>query len=90
MSVLPDDAGTGEGHSIGGTQIPAGPSTRTVTVIVNKQAIPTAQISALAFEDIYPTNGAPEATSRVSGIQIALEDAGGRYGISAAPRRTPR
>ncbi len=85
VSVLPNDAGTGAGHSIGGAPIPPGSINppRTVTVIVNNQPIPTAQISVIAFEDISPTNGVPEANEpRLGGFQITLEDAGGRYGMS--------
>ena len=81
VSVLPNDAGTGTGHSIGGAPIPPGISA--VTVIVNNQPIPTAQLSVIAFEDNSPTNGVPDATEPgLGGFQITLEDAGGRYGIS--------
>ncbi len=59
------------------------PAPTAVTVIVNKQPIPTAQISVIVFEDIAPTNGVPDPTEpRLGGFQITLEDAGGRYGIS--------
>jgi len=80
------------GHSIGAAQIPAkGTGYGPVTVIVNTQPIPTAQISVIAFEDISPTNGVPDPTEPgLGGFQIILEDAGGRYGISAGRcRRTP-
>lgn len=81
VSVLPNDAGTGAGHTIGGAQILPGQTA--VTVTVNTQEIPTAQISALIFEDISPTNGVPDAgEAGLGGFQIVLEDAGGRYGIS--------
>ena len=81
VSVLPNDAGTGEGHTIGGAQILPGQTA--VTVIVNKQEIPTAQVSAFVFEDNSPTNGAPDANEPgLGGFTIGLEDAGGRYGIS--------
>jgi len=81
VSVLPNDAGNGDGHSIGGTQIPTGASQ--VTVIVAKQPIPTAQLSVLVFEDVAPTNGVPDPTDpRLGGFTVILEDAGGRYGIS--------
>ncbi len=84
VSVLPDDAGTGAGHSIGGAQLP--PGTDAVTVIVNNQPIPTAQITILVFDDTSPTNGVPEGTEAgLGGFQITLEDAGGRYGISGGP-----
>ena len=81
VSVLPNDAGTGEGHSIGGAQVL--PGATAVTVIVNNQPIPQAQLSVFAFEDISPTNGVPDAPELgLGGFQIILEDAGGRYGIS--------
>ncbi len=81
VSVLPNDAGTGTGHTIGGAQIHPGDTA--ITVVVNNQEIPTAQISALIFEDISPTNGVPDANEAgLGGFQIVLEDAGGRYGIS--------
>jgi len=88
VSVLPNDAtqrsdpdGFGVGHTIGGAQIAPGQSA--VTVIVNKQEIPTAQISVQIFEDLAPTNGVPDANEPgLGGFQVVLEDAGGRYGIS--------
>ena len=83
VSVLPNDAGTGQGHTIGGAQIPHVTGQKEVTVIVNKQEIPTAQISALVFEDNSPTNGVPDASEPgLGGFEVGLEDAGGRYGIS--------
>jgi hypothetical protein len=83
VSVLPNDAGTGEGHSIGGAQILPGTASSTVQVIVNNQPVPTAQISVFVFEDNFPTNGAPDPSEPgLGGFQIILEDAGGRYGIS--------
>jgi len=81
VSVLPSDGATGDGHSIGGAQIP--PGATAATVYVNKQPIPTAQISVLVFNDNFPTNGAPDANEPgLGGFEIVLEDAGGRYGIS--------
>ncbi|MDD1632259.1 MAG: Ig-like domain-containing protein, partial [Methylococcaceae bacterium] len=81
VSVLPDDAGAGAGHTIGGARIP--PGSTAVTVLVNDQPIPTAQISVLVFDDKSPTNGVPDALEPgLGGFQITLEDAGGRYGIS--------
>jgi len=88
VSVLPNDAGTGEGHSIGGAQILPGTMNSTVEVIVNNQPIPTAQISVIIFEDNGPTNGVPDgnelgaalAEAGLGGFEILLEDAAGRYG----------
>ncbi len=89
VSVLPNDAGTGVGHTIGGAQVLPNAndlSVSDVTVIVNNQEIPTAQISVLTFEDISPTNGVPDGGDpTLPGIQIVLEDAGGRYGASGGP-----
>jgi large repetitive protein len=83
VSVLPNDAGSGVGHTLGGVPIPPGTSNESVTVIVNNQPIPTAQLSVIVFEDNAPTNGVPDSTEPgLGGFQITLEDAGGRYGIS--------
>jgi hypothetical protein len=85
VSVLPDDAAAeeGNGHTIGAARIPAGTNNAGVTVIVNNQPIPTAQISVLTFEDVAPTNGVPDPNeSRLGSFSVVLEDAGGRYGIS--------
>ena len=55
-----------------------------MTVNVNKQPIPYAQISVFVFEDNSPTNGAVDGNEPgLGGFEITLEDAGGRYGISA-------
>jgi FtsP/CotA-like multicopper oxidase with cupredoxin domain len=83
VSVLPADAASGTGHTIGGARIP--PAATAVTVNVNNQPLPSAQISVYVFEDSSPTNGAVdggEAGLGLGGFQITLEDAGGRYGIS--------
>ncbi len=89
VSVLPNSAGTGAGHTLGGAQVlpnAADPTATNVTVIVNKQKIPTAKISVLTFEDHAPTNGVPDAgENMLGGFQIILEDAGGRYGASGGP-----
>jgi len=84
VSVLPSDAYTGTGHTIGGAQIL--PGATQVTVTTNKQPLPYAQISIFVFEDSSPTNGAvdgAELNAGLGGFQVTLEDAGGRYGISA-------
>ena len=84
VSVLPDDAASGSGHTIGGAQIP--PGSTIVTVNVNNQPIPYAQISMIVFEDSSPTNGAIDGAEKdrgLGGFQVTVEDAGGRYGISA-------
>jgi hypothetical protein len=88
VSVLPADAmdenSAGEriGHTVGGAQIP--PGATTVTVDVNREALPYAQVSIFIFDDSSPTNGGVDANEKgLGGFQITLEDAGGRYGISA-------
>ncbi len=88
VSVLPADAmdenGDGErlGHTVGGAQVP--PGATAVTVEVNPEPLPYAQISIFIFDDSSPTNGGVNANERgLGGFQITLEDAGGRYGISA-------
>jgi FtsP/CotA-like multicopper oxidase with cupredoxin domain len=85
VSVLPWDAGTDTGHTLGGAQVPVGATS--VTVHVNQAPVPTAQIAVLIFRDDSPTNGAPDATPTaepgLGGFQIILEDAAGRYGAAA-------
>jgi len=88
VSVLPadamdeDGAGNRVGHTVGGAQIL--PGAGSVTVIVNKEPLPYAQISIFVFDDSRPTNGAVDLNENgIGGFQITLEDAGGRYGISA-------
>jgi len=89
VSVLPNDAVSFDpangnllaGHTIGGAQILPGQTD--VTVIVNKQEIPTAQIAIEVFQDTAPTNGAIDGGEPgLGGFTITLEDSGGRYGIS--------
>ncbi|PHS17138.1 MAG: hypothetical protein COA86_10815 [Kangiella sp.] len=84
VSVLPSDAGTGEGHTIGGAQI--APGVAEVLVTANKQPLPYAQISIFVFEDSSPTNGAVDGAENdkgLGGFQVTIEDGGGRYGIAA-------
>ena len=80
VSVLPKSPGT---YGIGGAQF-KGSDTGDVTVYLNQQPIPTAQITIFVFKDTQPINNAPDATEvGLGGFQIQLEDAGGRYGASA-------
>ena len=88
VSVLPadamaeDSAGNRVGHTVGGAQIAPGASS--VTVKVNREPLPYAQISIFVFNDSGPTNGAVDLNeSGLGGFQVTLEDAGGRYGMSA-------
>jgi hypothetical protein len=87
VSVLPNDGANPDGHTLGGVQIPAGANANTtITVNVNQQPIPPAQIAVLVFEDTNPTNGAPDGGERgLGGFQLTLIDSGGRYGISGGP-----
>ncbi len=77
VSVLPD-----AGFSMGGAQVAA--SAGSVTVYVNEQPIPTAQIRIFVFNDNFPINGEPDTPEELGlgGFNVLLEDAGGRYGIS--------
>jgi large repetitive protein len=64
-----------------------------VTVYVNQHPIETAQITILIFNDNAPINNAPDLPTEepglgpgqtdMSGFQIIVEDAGGRFGASA-------
>lgn len=75
ISVLP--AG---GYSIGGAPIKNGDA----LVFVNKNPIPTAQITVLVHEDVAPINNVWDlGENGLGGFAIILEDAGGKYGASA-------
>jgi large repetitive protein len=86
VSVLPNS-----GYSMGGAQV--APGQADVTVYVQKNPIPTAQISVFVFHDNNPINNAPDLPEEtpgigdgqtdMSGFTVKVEDAGGRYGISA-------
>ena len=78
ISVLPD----GGGYQMGGASLPAGQGS--VTVVVNKTPIPTAQISVFVFNDNWPINGAPDLPQEVGleGFSILLKEAGGTFGQS--------
>lgn len=90
VSILPHDAvdedntGYRVGHTVGGTRIPPSTANKALTVNVNNEPLPYAQISIFVFEDNAPTNAAVSGGEvGLGGFQITLEDAGGRYGISA-------
>ncbi|HEY9051874.1 MAG TPA: hypothetical protein VIQ03_10050 [Gammaproteobacteria bacterium] len=78
ITVLPD-----AGYSIGGAQVEAGQTSAAITV--NALPLPTAQIRVYVFNDNSPINNAPDTPVEqgLEGFSIILEDAGGRYGISA-------
>ncbi len=81
VSVLPNDAGSGEGHTVGGA--PIRPGQTSVQVLTNPQPLKTAQISVLIFEDNSPTNGANDGNEAgLNNFQITVLDAGGRYGMN--------
>jgi hypothetical protein len=82
LSILPDNAGTDAGYTIGGAPVKAGQTAASVTV--NKLPLPTAQITVFAFEDNFPINNSPNLPQEkgLAGFKVILIDAGGRYGIS--------
>ncbi len=62
-----------DGYSLGGANVAAGQPS--VTVILNKHPIPTAQISVLAFHDSNPINNVPDATEPgLAGFKVVLFD----------------
>jgi large repetitive protein len=78
VSVIPKIPGT---FTIGGASLVGN---GLVTVYVNELPLPTAQISIFVFQDLNPINNALDAGEPgLEGFRIKLEDAGGRYGISA-------
>jgi len=80
ISVLPDG-----GYSNGAAAFSGDIGDGTVTVYVNRHPIPTAQISIFVFNDNYPVNNAPDLPEEqgLEGFRVILEDAGGKYGMSA-------
>lgn len=78
VSVLPD----GGGYQMGGAPLAAGLDS--VTIVVNKTPIPTAQISVFIFHDNQPINGTPDLPQELglAGFSITLKEAGGTYGAS--------
>jgi FtsP/CotA-like multicopper oxidase with cupredoxin domain len=78
VSVLPK----GGGYSNGGAAI--GRNQVAVDVTVNRGPIPTAQIRVRVFHDNAPLNAMWDTTEGgLSGFAVTIEDAGGRYGMSA-------
>jgi hypothetical protein len=77
VSVLPNS-----GYQMGGAQVKPGQTA--VTVTVNNQPIPTAQISVFAFNDNQPINNAPDLPQEqgLAGFSVLLFEPGGTYGIS--------
>ena len=80
VSVLPVTAGS---YTNGGVQV--APGQDAATVYLNQLPLNTAQITIFAFEDNNPINNVPDQPEEVgmAGVQILLEDGGGRYGAAA-------
>ena len=78
ITVLPD-----ADYSIGGAAIAVGQTL--ADVVVNALPLQTAQIRVFIFNDNSPINNQPDTPVEqgVEGFSIIVEDAGGRYGISA-------
>lgn len=77
VSVLPD-----AGYAMGGAMVAAGAGT--VTVRVNQQAIPTAQISVLVFKDHSPINNIFDAVEQgIENATILIFDVGGQMSQDA-------
>jgi large repetitive protein len=80
VSVLPKNPGT---YSIGGAALVLGEMD--VPVYLNALPLPTAQITVFVFHDNFPINNAPDLPQEqgLENFKIIVEDAGGRYGMSA-------
>lgn len=80
ISVIPKTSGS---YSIGGAAFKG--DSGQVTVTLNQLPIPTAQITIFVFNDNFPINNAPDLPEEqgLAGFSIIVEDAGGRFGISA-------
>lgn len=83
ITVLPDS-----GYALGGAQIEAGQSS--AAIIVNPLPLQSAQIRIFVFNDNNPINNQPDTPLEMGleGFTVILEDAGGRYGISAGHQMT--
>jgi hypothetical protein len=81
VSVLPD-----AGYTIGGAPVINGVADVKVTPL----PLPTAQISVFVFEDNFPINNAPDLPEErgLGGFKVTVEDAGGKYGITAGAMMT--
>jgi hypothetical protein len=78
LSVLPADAATMTGHSIGGA--PVAPGQTAVRVVVNDLPLPTAQVAIWVFEDNNIMNNAPDRPNEagLANFKVILEDMGGQ------------
>ena len=78
------------GHTMGGAPIPSPAASNAtsfapVTVLVEPNPLPTAQLSVFVFEDNGPTNGAVdtlEENQGLGGFQIILNDVAGATGVT--------
>ena len=70
------------GYQMGGAAI--APGQTTVTIVVNKTPVPTAQISIFVYDDNHPINGGPSLPQEqgLANFSITLKEAGGTYGES--------
>ncbi|MGA1842549.1 MAG: hypothetical protein ACMUIU_18195, partial [bacterium] len=83
VSVLPKEPGT---YTIGGAAfVTDAAGNASVDIYINQLPLPTAQITIFVFHDNFPINNAPDLPEELGleGFSIILEDAGGRYGMSA-------
>jgi hypothetical protein len=77
VSVLPKAFGL----SNGGAQVARNQGQ--VTIVVNKGKVPTARVRVRVFLDNAPLNGMWDTgEAGLSGFEVTLDDAGGRYGMS--------
>ena len=86
VSILP-----GSGYSMGGAPLSSGQ--QNLSIRLNSQPVPTAQLSVFVFEDISPINNEPDNLDvedepgrglemGLEGFTVLLEDAGGRTGAA--------
>ena len=91
VSVLPKNADPDAPRfTLGGAQIAPSRQGSAIDVVVNKLPLPTAQISVFVYQDNHPINNAQDLPEEqgLEGFSIVLEDAGGRYGMSAGTKMT--
>lgn len=81
LSVLPT-----ADYSNGG--VPVMPGQTQVSIVVNRNPLPLAQVSVFVFEDVASINGAADlpAEQALAGFAVSLEDAGGRFGQNGGPQ----
>jgi VCBS repeat-containing protein len=86
LSVLPGDAGSPPGHTMGGVEIKPLPSGGWAPVQIKLQGSPlaTAQMSIYLYEDNSPTNGQEDPNENpLGGFNVILFDPAGRTGDPA-------